>query len=74
VRRILGSRYWTELQRRWPERIGQQAVRDPLVDRHAVDAGPFREDGGVRRLNRIFESRPEGMIDEIHGGDRRDTG
>jgi type I restriction enzyme, R subunit len=61
------------LQRRWRERTGQQALRDPLVDRHAVDAEPFREDGGVRRLNRIFEGRLEGTSDEIHGGDWRDT-
>jgi hypothetical protein len=53
---------------------GQQAVRDPLVDRHAVDAEPFREDVGFRRLNRIFEGRLEGTIGEIHDSDWRDTG
>jgi hypothetical protein len=45
-----------------------------LVDRHAADAGPFRVEGGFRRLNGTFESRLEGAIREIHDGDWCDTG
>jgi hypothetical protein len=74
VRRILGFRYCTEPQRRRPDRIGQQAVRYPVVDRHAVDAGPFRDKGGFRRLSRILEGRLLGMIGEIHDGHWCTTG
>lgn len=73
VRRILGGRYWTEPQRRWLERIGQQMVRETVVDRPALDAGQFREEGGFRRLNRIFEGRVETVLGDLHDEVWRDS-
>ncbi len=75
VKRILSSRAWTQPQRQWLERIGQQMIRETLVDRDALDAGQFRTAaGGFRRLDRIFDDRLEQVLGELHDEVWRDAG
>jgi hypothetical protein len=57
MRRMLAGRQWTEPQRRWLRRIGEQLEREIVVDREAVDHEPFRADGGFTRLNRGSRQR-----------------
>ncbi len=68
VRRILASRQWTEIQKRWLKRIGEQLEREIVVDRSALDEEPFRADGGFARLNRIFDGNMEAILGEHSGG------
>jgi type I restriction enzyme R subunit len=64
LRRLLGSRRWTDQQRRWLERIGKQLKVETIVDREALDEGEFKnQGGGFERLNKQFE----GNLDEILG-------
>jgi type I restriction enzyme R subunit len=54
LRKILASRTWTDPQRRWLTRIGEQIEREIVVDRDALDRDPFAKDGGFSRLNKVF--------------------
>ena len=36
------SRAWTEPQKRWLKRIGEQIEKEIVVDREALDTEPFR--------------------------------
>jgi type I restriction enzyme R subunit len=75
VKRILAGRAWTQPQRQWLERIGQQMIRETLVDRDALDAGQFRAAaGGFRRLNKIFDDRLDQVLGELHDEVWRDAG
>lgn len=65
MRRILASRNWTDPQRRWLRRIGEQIEREIIVDRAALDEEPFRADGGFARLNRIFGGAMEAVLSAI---------
>jgi type I restriction enzyme, R subunit len=65
VRRILASRNWTDIQRRWLKRIGEQLEREIVVDRSALDDEPFRADGGFNRLNKIFNGNMEAILSNI---------
>jgi type I restriction enzyme R subunit len=65
MRRMLGSRQWTEPQRRWLRRIGEQLQREIVVDREALDQEPFRADGGFTRLNRVFGGTLESVLSDI---------
>jgi type I restriction enzyme, R subunit len=65
VRRILASRQWTEIQKRWLKRIGEQLEREIVVDRSALDEEPFRADGGFARLNKIFDGNMEAILGSI---------
>jgi type I restriction enzyme R subunit len=75
VKRILASRPWTQPQRQWLERIGQQMIRHTLVDHDALDDGQFRATaGGYRRLNRIFDDQLDQVLGELHDEVWRDAG
>lgn len=67
VTRILGGRAWTQPQRQWLERIGQQMIRETLVDRDAINAEQFRAAaGGFKRLNKIFDGQLDQVLGELH--------
>jgi type I restriction enzyme R subunit len=51
---ILKSRAWTDPQRKWLERIGEQLKKAIVVDRQALDEEPFQQHGGFNRLNKQF--------------------
>jgi len=63
---ILRSRPWTDPQRQWLRRIGDQIEREIVVDRDALDQEPFAKDGGFQRLNRVFDGQLEAILGEIN--------
>ena len=48
MRRILASKPWTDVQRKWLKRIEEQFLREIVVDRAAIDDDPFSADGGFQ--------------------------
>ncbi|MFQ3617560.1 MAG: type I restriction-modification system endonuclease [Cyanobacteriota bacterium] len=69
IAQILGSRHWTDVQRRWLERIGKQLRAEVIVDREALNKGEFQaQGGGFDRLNKTFDGQLESILQEI--GDR----
>jgi type I restriction enzyme R subunit len=66
MRRILADRPWTDMQRKWLQRIGEQIRQEGIVDREALDQGAFRTDGGFVRLDRIFNGRLEPLLSTIY--------
>lgn len=66
MRRIMAKRVWTDPQRKWLQRIGEQLAREVIVDRDALDQEPFQADGGFNRLNRIFNGQLEVILGDIN--------
>jgi type I restriction enzyme R subunit len=66
IRRILGSRSWTEVQKKWLKRIEEQITRELVVDRAALDEEPFAKDGGFQRLNKVFGGQLETVLGDIN--------
>lgn len=62
---ILKSRPWTDPQRQWLQRIGEQLKKELVVDRQALDDEPFRQHGGFNRLNRQFNGELETILSRI---------
>ena len=62
---ILKSRPWTDPQRQWLQRIGEQLKRELVVDRQALDDTPFKEHGGFNRLNKQFNGELESILSQI---------
>ncbi|WP_312469627.1 type I restriction-modification system endonuclease [Rhizobium sp.] len=62
MRTILASRSWTDPQRRWLKRIGDQIEKEIVVDREAMDKEPFVADGGFQRLNKVFGGELESIL------------
>jgi type I restriction enzyme, R subunit len=66
MHRILGSRPWTDVQRKWLKRIEEQLTREMVVDCAAIDEEPFSNDGGFQRLNKVFGGRLEAVLSDIN--------
>lgn len=66
MREIIGRRQWTEPQKRWLKRIGEQIEKEVVVDREAIDKEPFIADGGFYRLNKVFGGELEIILSGIN--------
>nr|WP_246573976.1 type I restriction-modification system endonuclease [Chelatococcus asaccharovorans] len=66
MRTILAERSWTDPQKRWLKRIGEQIAKETVVDREAIDKEPFIADGGFTRLNKVFGGELESILAGIN--------
>lgn len=66
IKRIMARQVWTDPQRKWLQRIGEQVAREFIVDRDALDQEPFQADGGFTRLNRIFDGQLDSILGDIN--------
>ncbi|MCW1994386.1 UNVERIFIED_ORG: type I restriction enzyme R subunit [Bradyrhizobium japonicum] len=66
MQKMLASRTWTDPQKRWLKRIGEQLEREIVVDRSAIDREPFAADGGFARLNKVFGGELESVLSGIN--------
>lgn len=56
---------WTDVQKRWLHRIGEQLQKEIVVDRAALDEEPFRADGGFRVINKRFDGKLELVLADL---------
>jgi type I restriction enzyme R subunit len=66
IRTIESRGTWTQPQRAWLRRIGEQLLQELVVDRAALDEEPFRSEGGFTRLNKVFEGKLERLLADIN--------
>lgn len=66
VQAILQKRQWTEVQRKWINRIGAQLELEIVVDRAAFDAEPFAAQGGWSRIDRVFNGELEQVVRDLN--------
>ena len=66
---ILTSRYWTNPQLQWLQKIAAQTKANVVVDRDALDDPDLvfkREGGGFARINRIFEGQLQQVLETFN--------
>jgi len=63
---ILRKGNWTDVQRKWIERIGRQLELEIVVDRAAFDAEPFAALGGWSRVDRVFNGELEAVVRDLN--------
>lgn len=66
VEEILRKREWTDVQRKWIERIGRQLELEIVVDRAAFNAEPFASLGGWPRIDRVFNGGLEQVVRDLN--------
>lgn len=66
MQRLLASRRWTDPQRLWLRRIGEQIEKETVVDRAAMDRDLFAANGGFSRLNKVFDGDLETVLTDIN--------
>ena len=66
VAAIQAQRQWTEVQRNWIRRIGDQLALELVVDRAAFDAEPFAALGGWNRIDKVFNGELSGVVRDLN--------
>ena len=66
MHRIMAKRAWTDPQKLWLRRIGEQVEKEIVVDREAIDREPFATNGGFARLNKVFDGELEAVLTGIN--------
>ena len=66
MQRVMAGRKWSDPQKRWLKRIGEQVEKEIVIDREAIDREPFIADGGFARLNRVFGGELENVLAGIN--------
>ena len=66
IQRVIARRAWTDPQKRWLRRIGEQIKKEIVVDREAIDREPFAANGGFARLNKVFDGGLEAVLTGIN--------
>lgn len=65
VRKILAQRSFTEVQKRWLQRLAKALKADAVVDRETLDQGQWRADGGFARFNKLFDGQLEALLGDL---------
>jgi type I restriction enzyme R subunit len=66
LKTLLSSRPWTDPQRKWLDRIGQQLRIETIVDREALDRGQFKTQGGYSHINKVFDGQLDAVLGDLH--------
>jgi type I restriction enzyme R subunit len=65
MQKVLASRTWSDPQKKWLRRIGEQVEKEIVVDRASIDEGQFAADGGFRRLDAALGGNLALVLDTI---------
>ena len=62
---VIRKGIWTDLQKRWLHRIGEQLQKEIVVDRESLDEEPFKADGGFRVINKRLDGKLESVLADL---------
>jgi type I restriction enzyme R subunit len=65
IRKVASAHNLDDVQRRWLDRIGDEMKSQVVMDRQAFDDPPFAQQGGYKRLNKIFGGELDAILEEI---------
>ena len=65
ISKVASTHDLDDVQRRWLNRIGDEMKSQVVIDRQAFDDPPFAQQGGYRRLNKIFGGELDAILEEI---------
>lgn len=74
LEKLLTRQAWTEPQRKWLERIGEQLKKERVVDKSALDDEPFKGQGGFTRLNKTFDGKLDSILTDLQASIWESTG
>lgn len=66
VDKIKQNRIWNKIQLRWLERFEAQLIKETIITKEDLDKDPFNNDGGYKRLNKIFENNLDEVLDTLN--------
>lgn len=66
VHKVSRERNLTPMQQQWLKRLSSQIKANLMLDESAINEGPFREQGGFKRLNQIFDGQLTTLLADMN--------
>ncbi len=66
IQRMLSSGEWSKPQIKWLKRITAQMKREIIVDKNNMDSAQFREAGGFKRINKVFDGKLAKILEDLN--------
>lgn len=57
---------WNQIQLKWLERIKDQLLQESVLTLEDLSKPPFSQDGGLKRLEKIFQNKTTDIIKELN--------
>ncbi len=66
IHKIKQKRNWNATQIKWIERFERQLLAETILTKQDLDVSPFVDEGGFKRLDKIFNHELEDLIKELN--------
>jgi type I restriction enzyme R subunit len=66
VEKVRAMKNWNKIQLKWIERFEKQLLQETILQKEDLNREPFKIDGGFDRLNKIFNSELDQVIEVIN--------
>lgn len=66
ISKIKSSRPWNVHQLKWIDRFEKQLLAETILTKKDLDLKPFLDEGGFKRIDKIFENKLEDLIAELN--------
>ncbi|MEK7432979.1 MAG: type I restriction-modification system endonuclease [Cyanobacteriota bacterium] len=66
VNKIRHTKILNPLQKRWLDTIEKHLLKEDIMQKDDFDKGAFKNQGGFSKINKIFDGKLEGILEEIN--------
>jgi type I restriction enzyme R subunit len=66
VQRLMQQHNFSTVQKDWLKRLASQVKANVVLDEALINEGPFRQQGGFRKLNQVFDGRLGELLAELN--------
>ena len=66
VGKLKAAHDWNAAQIKWLDKIAAQLLQESIVTLEDLDKPPYKNEGGLKRINKAFKNGTEKMLDELN--------
>lgn len=66
IQKIKQKENWTVIQLKWIDRFEKQLLAETILQKQDLELKPFVDEGGFKRLDKIFNNQLEDLINELN--------
>ena len=66
INTIRDQREWTKTQSNWIDRFENKLIAESILNQEDLDAGSFKDKGGFKTINKVFDNQLESIIKTIN--------
>ncbi|MBC8986660.1 type I restriction-modification system endonuclease [Pedobacter sp. N36a] len=65
--KIRSTHQWSSIQLKWLKNIEDQLLKETIITIEDLEKPPFSNEGGIKRLDRVFKGETSSILAEING-------